>query len=61
MGNLAWLHTSSTNMGIAAVAGAVAGWATGAMTWQAAVSAAVTGLISILLPQKASVVMPPKV
>ena len=44
-------YASSTNVGIAAVGGAFTGYLTGQMDKGAAISVAIGGLISILLPQ----------
>lgn len=50
----AWLHTPSTNAGIAAVLTAAAGYFSGAMDAHTAALAALAGIVAILLPEKKS-------
>jgi hypothetical protein len=50
--NFAWLHTPSTNVGIAGVLTAIAGLLTGATDPHTAVILALGSAVSILLPEK---------
>jgi hypothetical protein len=48
----AWLHTSSTNVGIAGILTAIAGFLTGATDPRTAVMLALGSAVSIVLPEK---------
>ena len=50
--NFAWLHTPSTNLGIAGILTAIAGFLTGATDAHTAVMLALGSAVSILLPEK---------
>lgn len=54
MDNFAWLHTTSTNIGVAGVLTAAAGFLTGAMDPHTAVMTAFAAALSIILPEKKS-------
>ncbi len=49
--NFAWLHTPSTNVGIAGILTALAGFLTGATDPHTAVMLALGSAVSILLPE----------
>ena len=50
--HLAWLHTPSTNVGIAGVLTAIAGFLTGTTDPHTALMLALGSFVSILLPEK---------
>jgi hypothetical protein len=52
--DFAWLHTPSTNIGIAGILTAIAGYLTDATDPHTAVMLALGSAVSILLPEKKS-------